>query len=56
VCTENRQEQQYLFQCKVDFILTLLKRDKEGQLIIIKGEIHQKKISTHMHPISSNIL
>jgi hypothetical protein len=30
---------------KVDFKLTLIKRDKEEHSILIKGEIHQKKIT-----------
>jgi hypothetical protein len=30
---------------KVDFKLTLIKRDKEGHSILIKGEIHQKEIT-----------
>jgi hypothetical protein len=30
---------------KVDFKLTLIKRDKEGCSILIKGEIHQKEIT-----------
>jgi exonuclease III len=30
---------------KVDFKLTLIKRDKEGHFILIKGEIHQKEIT-----------
>jgi hypothetical protein len=30
---------------KVDFILTLVKQDKEGHFILIKGEIHQKEIT-----------
>jgi hypothetical protein len=29
----------------VDFKLTLIKRDKEGHSILIKGEIHQKQIT-----------
>jgi hypothetical protein len=48
---------------KVDFKLTLIKWDKEGHSILIKGEIHQKEITIinlyapkSMHPISSNIL
>jgi exonuclease III len=31
-----------LFSDKVDFKLTLIKQDKEGHSILIKGEIHQK--------------
>jgi hypothetical protein len=30
---------------KVDFKLTLIKSDKEGHFILIKGEIHQKEIA-----------
>jgi exonuclease III len=30
---------------KVDFKPTLIKRDKEGHAILIKGEIHQKEIT-----------
>jgi exonuclease III len=51
-----------LISDKVDFKLTMIKRDKEGHCILIKGEIHQKKKkSTYMcpisvHPISPNIL
>jgi exonuclease III len=30
---------------KVDFKVTLIKRDKEGHSILIKGEIHQKEIT-----------
>jgi hypothetical protein len=30
---------------KVDFKLTLIKRDKDGHSILIKGEIHQKEIT-----------
>jgi hypothetical protein len=30
---------------KVDFKLTLIKIDKEAHSILIKGEIHQKKIT-----------
>jgi hypothetical protein len=30
---------------KVDFKPTLIKRDKEGHSILIKGEIHQKEIT-----------
>jgi exonuclease III len=47
---------------KVDFKPTLIKRDK-GHSILIKGEIHQNKITisnymhqTSMYPISSNKL
>jgi hypothetical protein len=48
---------------KVDFKRTLIKRDKQGHSILIKGEIHQKEITIiiyklpmSMHAISSNIL
>jgi exonuclease III len=34
-----------LISDKVDFKLTLLKQDKEGHSILIKGEIHQKEIT-----------
>jgi exonuclease III len=45
-----------LISDKVDFKPTLIKQDKEGHSILIKGEIDQKEIlSTYMHPISSNI-
>jgi hypothetical protein len=30
---------------KVDFKLTLIKQDKEGYSILLKGEIHQKEIT-----------
>jgi exonuclease III len=30
---------------KVEFKLTLVKQDKEGHFILIKGEIHQKEIT-----------
>jgi exonuclease III len=33
-----------LISDKVDFKPTLIKRDKEGHSILIKGEIHQKEI------------
>jgi hypothetical protein len=36
---------------KVDFKPTLIEWGKEGHFILIKGEIHQKKIS--YHPIST---
>jgi exonuclease III len=32
-----------LISDKVDFIPTLIKRDKEGHSILIKGEIHKRK-------------
>jgi hypothetical protein len=34
-----------LISDKVDFKPTLIKGDKEGHSILIKGEIHQKKIT-----------
>jgi hypothetical protein len=34
-----------LISDKVDLKLTLVKRDKEGHFILIKGEIHQKEIT-----------
>jgi exonuclease III len=34
-----------LISDKVDFKLTLIKRNKEGHSILIKGEIHQKEIT-----------
>jgi hypothetical protein len=34
-----------LISDKVDFKPTLIKQDKEGQSILIKGEIHQKEIT-----------
>jgi hypothetical protein len=30
---------------KIDFKLTLIKQDKEGHSLLIKGEIHQKEIT-----------
>jgi exonuclease III len=51
-----------LISDKVDFKPTLIKQDKEGHSILIKGEIHQNEITiinymhpTSMDPISSNI-
>jgi hypothetical protein len=42
-----------LISDKVDFEPTLIKRDKEGHSILIKGEIDQRKqLSTYMHPMS----
>jgi exonuclease III len=34
-----------LISDKVDFKLTLIKRDKEGHSIPIKGKVHQKEIT-----------
>jgi hypothetical protein len=34
-----------LISYKVDLKLTLIKQDKEGHSILIKGEIHQKEIT-----------
>jgi hypothetical protein len=34
-----------LISDKVDFKPTLIKRDKEGYSIVVKGEIHQKEIT-----------
>jgi hypothetical protein len=34
-----------LISDKVDFKLTLIKQDKEGQFMLIKGEVHQKEIT-----------
>jgi hypothetical protein len=39
---------------KVDFKLTLIKRDKEGHSKLIKGEIHQNKI-TSMNRYAPNV-
>jgi hypothetical protein len=51
-----------LISDKVDFKPTLIKQDKEGHSILIKGKIDQKEITIatymhpmSMHPISSNI-
>jgi hypothetical protein len=40
---------------KVDFKLTLIKQDKERHFILIKGEIHQKKI-TNINLYSHNVI
>jgi hypothetical protein len=42
-----------LISHKVDFKLTLVKSDKEGNIIPKKGAIHQeeKKLSTYKHPM-----
>jgi hypothetical protein len=46
----------------MDFKLTFIKGDKEGNSILIKGEIHQKEITINlyhprsMHPTSLNTL
>jgi hypothetical protein len=37
---KNRQEGQYLTSAKVDFKPKLVRRDKEGHFILIKGAIH----------------
>jgi hypothetical protein len=44
-----------LISVKVHFKLTLVKQDKEGHFILMKGAINEKeiKLSTYMHPISS---
>jgi hypothetical protein len=34
-----------LISDKVDFKLTLIKQDKEGHFMLIKGEVHQKEIT-----------
>jgi hypothetical protein len=34
-----------LISDKIDFKLTLIKQDKKGHAILIKGEIHQKEIT-----------
>jgi hypothetical protein len=38
-----------LIQDKVDFKLTLIKLDKEGYFILIKGAIHQKEIIINLY-------
>jgi hypothetical protein len=43
-----------LISDKVDFKLTLIKQDKEGCSILIKGEIHKKEI-TIINPYAPNI-
>jgi exonuclease III len=43
-----------LISDKVDFKLTLIKGDKEGHFILIKGEIHKKEI-TIIHLYASNV-
>jgi exonuclease III len=43
-----------LISNKVDFKLTLIKQDKEGHFILIKGEIHQKEI-TIINPYAPNV-
>jgi hypothetical protein len=39
---------------KVDFKLTLIKRDKQGHSILIKGEIHQKEITINLYAPNVN--
>jgi exonuclease III len=39
---------------KVDFKPTLIKRDKEGHSILIKGKIHQEEI-TIINPYAANV-
>jgi hypothetical protein len=39
---------------KVDFKLTLIKRDKEGHCILIKGEIQQKEIIINLYAPNVN--
>jgi hypothetical protein len=43
---------------KVDFKPTLIKQDKEGHSILIKGEIVQKEITiiNYMHPMSMHTI
>jgi hypothetical protein len=62
-CVRKQAGVAILISDRVDFKLTLIKQDKEGHFILIKGEIHQKEITlptymhpTSVHPISSNIL
>jgi hypothetical protein len=43
-----------LISDKVDFKLTLIKQDKEGHVILIKEEIHQKEI-TIINPYAPNL-
>jgi endonuclease/exonuclease/phosphatase (EEP) superfamily protein YafD len=41
---------------KVDFKLTLIKRDKEGHCILIRCKIHQKEITImNLHPLNVNV-
>jgi hypothetical protein len=54
-CTPKQAGVAILTSDKVDFKLTLVKQDKKGYFILIKGEIHQKEITTYKHSISSNI-
>jgi hypothetical protein len=58
----NDQNQAGVASDKVDFKLTLVKWDKEGHFILIKGAVHQKEITiinqyapNAVHLISSNI-
>lgn len=51
---KNTQEQLYLHQ--IDFKLKIVKRDREGLYIMIKGPIHQKDITiVFLHPTSECI-
>jgi hypothetical protein len=44
-----------LMSDNVDFKLTLIKQDKEGHSILLKGEIHQKEItSINLHAPNIN--
>jgi hypothetical protein len=43
-----------LISDKIDFKPTLIKRDKEGHSILIKGEIHQKEIII-INPYAPNV-
>jgi hypothetical protein len=66
ICQVNSLQKQagvaILISDKVDIKPALIKRDKEGHSILIKGEIHQKEMTiinhypTSMHLISSYIL
>jgi hypothetical protein len=52
--SQKQAEVAELISDKVDFKLTLIKRDKEEHSILIKGEIHQKEI-TIINLYASNI-